>query len=108
MDVYVIADVPRTQGDNVPTCLAEHDGNALACAVPRAKALPPSAVVDAARAADDPRVRLIDLDDQFCNAETCFPVVGRLIVYRDFSHLSGQYAAALAPYLEAQLKPDGH
>jgi len=99
MEVFPIADVPRTQGDNVPTCLAAHPGDRLACAVPRAEALPGSAVVTAARQSSGERVHLIDLTDQLCDAELCYPVVGDMIVYRDYSHLSAEYARALIPYL---------
>jgi hypothetical protein len=30
-------------------------------------------------------------------------VVGDLIVYRDYSHLSGEYSQALAPYISEQV-----
>ncbi len=55
-------------------------------------------------AAEDDRVRLVRLDDRFCDAETCYPVVGDMIVYRDFSHLSAEYSAALAPWIRAELE----
>ena len=75
----------------------------MACAVPRPEALPGSALADAARKLDDPAVRLIDLDGSFCDASTCYPVVGNVIVYRDYSHLSVDYARALVPNIRAQV-----
>lgn len=103
LDVYAISDVPRTQGDNVPNCLAAHPTDRVACAVPRDQALPGSALADAVRAMDEPAVHLVDLDDSFCDASTCYPVVGDLIVFRDYSHLSQEYATALAPVILAQV-----
>lgn len=103
LEVFPIADVPRTQGDNVPNCLAANLDDRMACSVPRAEALPGSVLVEAADRIDDDRVHLIDLTDQFCDAEMCYPVVGDMIVYRDYSHISVDYARALVPYLAAQL-----
>ena len=100
-DVLVIRDIPPTQGDNVPNCLAANPEDRMACAT-EADALPADAIAEAAAASDDPLVHLIDLTDRFCDATTCYPVVGDMIVYRDFSHLSGEYATALVPYLAAE------
>jgi len=101
IEVFPIADVPRTQGENVPSCLAAHPDDRMACSVPRAEALPGSALVAAAASATDERIHLVDLTDQFCDARVCYPVVGDLIVYRDYSHISLDYAQALVPYLDA-------
>lgn len=106
VEVFPIADVPRTQGENVPNCLAANDDR-MACAMPRAEALPGSVVVTAAERADDERVHLIDLTDQFCDAQSCYPVVGDMIVYRDYSHVAADYARALVPYIEARLDEVG-
>jgi peptidoglycan/LPS O-acetylase OafA/YrhL len=99
LQVVVLADVPLTQGPSVPTCLAENPDDRMACSMPRSRALPGSAPAAAALQLDDPRVHVIDLSDQFCDTDTCYPVVGDLIVYRDYSHISDEYARALIPYL---------
>jgi hypothetical protein len=101
-DVFVIKDVPPTQGDNVPNCLAENLEDRLACAT-SADELPVDASEDAAVSMDDPRVHVIDLTDRFCDSRMCYPVVGDVIVYRDYSHLSGEYSEALAPYISGQV-----
>lgn len=102
IEVFPIADVPRTQGENVPNCLAAHRDR-MACAVPREEALPGSALVAAAERAADDRVHLVDLTDRFCDALTCYPVVGDLIVYRDYSHVAADYARALVPEIARQM-----
>lgn len=103
--VYVFEDVPRTLGSSVPTCLASHPHDPMACAVPRAAALPPSMVLTraATEAGQRGEVTRIAVRDRFCDSAWCYPQVGSVIVYRDFSHLSEEYSAALAPYIDEQL-----
>jgi len=101
--VLVISDVPRTQGANVPTCLTLHPDDWMACAVPRAEALPGSALAAAVHQLDAPDVQLVDLTDRFCDTTWCYPVVGDVIVYRDYSHLSADYSLALVPDLRKAL-----
>lgn len=101
-NVFVIKDIPPTQGDNVPNCLASHPDDRLACATD-ASELRDDASEDAAISMDDPLVHVIDLTDQFCDSTRCYPVVGDLIVYRDYSHLSAEYSEALAPYIAEQV-----
>ncbi len=93
----MLADVPRTTGENVPTCLAAHPDDLMQCTVPREDALPGDVQAAAVEAAADPQVRLIDLTSAFCDDETCYPVVGDVVAYRDYSHLSAEYARLLAP-----------
>ena len=104
-DVYVFEDVPRTIGSSVPTCLATHAGKPMACAVPRADALPPTMVITqaATEAEQQHSVTRIVMRDRFCDQQWCYPQVGSVIVYRDFSHLSEEYSRALAPYIDGQL-----
>ena len=99
--VVVVRDVPIVKDRiETPICLDRNGGAALACANSRAAALQPDAEADAVEGA--PRgVRLVDLTDRFCDEELCHAVVGDVIVYRDGSHLSHEYATLLAPYLGA-------
>jgi peptidoglycan/LPS O-acetylase OafA/YrhL len=101
--LVVFEDVPRTTGEYVPTCLARQK-DALACAITVDKAIPSNtAITNAARAMSGEGVKRIVLRDQFCDDKICYPVVGSMIVYRDFSHISAEYARALAPYIATQL-----
>ncbi|MFC4854711.1 acyltransferase family protein [Actinophytocola glycyrrhizae] len=99
--VVVMADVPLTGGKNVPTCLAEKTDPAD-CAVPRRDALPATrmAQASAVQATNLPNVTLVDLSDQFCDAQNCYAQLGSVIVYRDKSHVSRTFSLALAPYIE--------
>lgn len=51
-----------------------------------------------------PKVHIVDMTNAICSKDTCGPVVGNLVVYRDTHHLTATYAAALAPYLEQSLR----
>lgn len=98
----MIRDVPPVKDEvRTPNCLAANP-DPTACATP-ADALPEDPQVDAVRQADNPKVRLIDLTDRFCDQEWCYPVVGDVIVYRDTSHLTDEYSRALAPYIAEQV-----
>jgi hypothetical protein len=48
-------------------------------------------------------VKQVSLREQFCDEKLCYPVVGSVIVFRDYSHLSAEYSRALVPYISKQL-----
>lgn len=105
--VVVMADVPLTGPQNVPTCLAEKS-DPVECAVPRDKALPARRMAQAAaaRATKLPNVSLVDLTDQFCDPRLCYAQLGSVIVYRDKSHVSKTFARALVPYISREFPAD--
>ena len=103
--VVAFDDVPRTNGQYIPTCLAKNPGDAMKCALPVSQAVPGTMfITKAAEEMAGHGVTQIKLRDQFCDAQWCYPVVGSVIVYRDYSHLSLDYSKALTPYVDAQLR----
>lgn len=46
-----------------------------------------------------PGVRVVDMNDALCGKDSCSAVVGNIIVWRDYHHMTATYALALAPYL---------
>lgn len=97
--VVVLRDVPAVKdGVNSPDCLVQHPGDPLACATTRAVGLTPDIEADAVTGAP-PGVYLVDLTDRFCDDRLCYAVIGDVIVYRDYSHLSKEYSTLLAPYV---------
>ena len=55
--------------------------------------------VFAQAAAPLPGVRVVDMSDALCGKETCSAIVGNIIVWRDYHHMTATYALSLAPYL---------
>ncbi len=101
--LLVVADVPRTNGSDIPACLAAAGAAVGACDVPESAAFPPDAMAEAARTIRDDRVSLLDLSDHFCSDGVCHAVVGGVVVYSDSSHLTNTYAGTLAPYIALAL-----
>jgi hypothetical protein len=101
--VVVLRDVPGVKDRlSSPDCLAQHPGRPKACATPRSEGLTRDVEAEAVEGASDD-VHLVDLTDQFCDDETCYAVVGGVVVYRDYSHLSQEYSTLLGPYLSRAL-----
>ncbi|MFS0886539.1 acyltransferase family protein [Aeromicrobium sp. 179-A 4D2 NHS] len=98
----VIRDVPAVKDKkNATDCLAR-TGSVEACSLPRDEAMTPDLYAEAARDLDLP---VIDLTDRFCVEDTCPVVIGDVIVFRDYSHLSSDYSRLLGPALGERLAP---
>lgn len=50
-----------------------------------------------------PGSHLVDLSDYYCHADTCPPIIGNVIVYRDADHITATFARTLAPFLMDEL-----
>jgi peptidoglycan/LPS O-acetylase OafA/YrhL len=97
--VVAVRDTPSPRFD-MPLCVDLHGPASSECTVDRDSYYDADAFVDL----DVPAgVHKADLTDYICEAETCSPVVGNVLVYRDDAHLTNTYAATLGPYLEAEL-----
>jgi peptidoglycan/LPS O-acetylase OafA/YrhL len=101
--VLMLADSPDF-GTSPVECLSQHVDNATACARPAALALRSPGRVATYRAAGSTRAELIDLTPYFC-ADTCPPIVGDTLVYRDSHHLTASFSSELAAPLRARLAP---
>ena len=96
--ILPIIDIPLNADVRDPDCVVLRASSPEQCAVPRDAALPPDPLVLATASAQD-GVHPVDLSDRFCDAERCFAAVGGMPVYFDADHMSGPYAARLAPDL---------
>ncbi len=97
--ILVIRDSPVPH-DPVPECLARNPLRYSACAGERDAWLPPDPLVEAALEADPAIVSVADLSQYMCTATQCPATIGKILVYRDGSHMSATWIRALAPYLE--------
>jgi hypothetical protein len=101
--VAVIEDTPWPQGD-VPECLS-----ANATAIGTCASSPQQAIREPTRrrmiadAVSAVGATVIDPTSWLCTSTICPPVVGNLLVYRDGSHMTTAYSAALAPVLAEKL-----
>ena len=59
--------------------------------------------VGAAKALVGKAVTLIDFDEIYCDSESCFPVIGNVIVYRDANHLTNTFSKTLAQFIKPAL-----
>ncbi|MBO3735355.1 acyltransferase family protein [Glycomyces niveus] len=97
--VVALRDTPSPRFD-IPLCVDLNGPNGSECTVDRASYYDEGAF----EALEVPAgVRKADLTDYICEPDTCPPVVGNVLVYRDDAHLTNTYAATLGPYLEAEL-----
>ncbi|WP_353809175.1 acyltransferase family protein [Agromyces sp. SYSU T00194] len=81
-------------------CLETHGpDDAAACDQPRDDVLRHDLQRDAVEQTEN--AHLVDLTGFYCTEITCPAVIGDVVVYRpDGNHVTGTYAATLAPYLE--------
>jgi hypothetical protein len=96
--LVAIRDNPHTRDDYLE-CIADDPSTAFdRCAVPLEDAFP---FFDGLPAAVDevPGAVLVDFTTFFCIDDSCPPVIGGSIVYRDPGHLTSTYARTLAPML---------
>ena len=96
--VLYLVDPPRTNGEDIPTCLGSRVGEHAPCATSRSELLPWDPHLEANDLLDG-QVGVIDLTDAFCDAATCYSVIGDVVVYADSNHLSGTFARTLMNYL---------
>ncbi len=82
-----------------PDCVLVHAADPLACAAPRGEAQPRDPYLVAAAQANIPGIRAFDADPYFCDADSCYAVIGGVVVYYDADHLNLDYVRRLAPPL---------
>ncbi len=86
---------------NVPDCLSGRS-EVTVCSRPVAEAISARTPITEASSAST-GVRVVDMNSLICGTETCQPVVGNVVVYRDSHHLTNSYSRTLAPYLGQKL-----
>ncbi|MGP4844767.1 acyltransferase family protein [Marinobacter sp. 1Y8] len=101
IEVLAIRDNPWNAFD-LSDCVDVFGRDATRCSVPRDEALAEES--PAAGLADRPgNLALLDMTEYFCNEQTCFPVAGNVLVYRDLHHITAAYARTMAPVLEQKI-----
>lgn len=99
--VLALADPPFNAEVRSPDCVLHNADEPQSCARPRAEAHPADPMVVAGASAGSESVSVLDLTDRFCDATSCYAVVGGIPVYYDADHLNLEYARLLGPDIEA-------
>jgi hypothetical protein len=73
------------------------------CEVAREMVLPRDPALEAARMLQARGAQVADFTRQFCGRRWCFPVVGGVLVHKDFDHLTQLFASTLGPLLLRRL-----
>ena len=97
--VVALGGVPFNGEVRSPDCVLVHAADPLACAAPRGEAQPRDPYLVAAAQANIPGIRAFDADPYFCDADSCYAVIGGVVVYYDADHLNLDYVRRLAPPL---------
>ena len=100
--VLVLRDTPYANVANVPQCVDENRENLSNCDGSLARKVP-DPLADASQDNPTDLLKTLDLTNRICNEETCFSVVGGLIVYFDSGHLSASFAKTLQDPISAAL-----
>lgn len=101
--LVAMRDIPVTDRD-VFECLEEHNDDLSQCSVPREVAFEDvDPQVQAARAMEDD-VHLLDMSDLFCGDDRCAPVIGNVVVYRDYHHMTASYSQMLSEELAERIE----
>jgi peptidoglycan/LPS O-acetylase OafA/YrhL len=103
--VRLIRDTPHADYD-VPLCLAQlaWNGHATCPPLTRAGAVDSDIYQAEVRsAANFKEVKIIDMSDAICGADSCETAQGDNIKYRDGDHLTSRYAESLANALQEQI-----
>ncbi|TDL31025.1 acyltransferase [Jeotgalibacillus sp. S-D1] len=98
-EVFAVRDNPR-MAEEPPLCMEEK--NLEDCSVPREGALSQNVPWENAQNVPD-NVTFADMSEYFCDEETCYPVIGNVLVYRDKHHITTLYAETMAPGLEKHI-----
>ncbi|WP_022793513.1 acyltransferase family protein [Marinococcus halotolerans] len=102
-EIFAIRDNPRMQ-EEIPSCLEESDDPAD-CAVPRDEVLsenPPWENTEEENIPDN--VTFADMSPYFCDDDTCDPVIGNVITFRDNHHISTFYSRTMGPALKEHIE----
>ncbi len=112
--VLVLRDTPASMdaANDPPTCLGQNAGEPAACAGSPDQWIRQDPLTTAAERTDSELVHRLDLNDYLCTADTCPAIIGGVVTYADFNHMSATFSRTLAPYLapavlEAMAKPAG-
>jgi peptidoglycan/LPS O-acetylase OafA/YrhL len=100
--VLLIRDTPFP-GFSIPDCVAGNLDDVSACDGDRAVWERPDPMLEAAEQVDSDLVRVLDLNDHFCDESMCYAVIGGVLAYFDKEHVGATFSVSAAPYIAGAL-----
>lgn len=100
--VLVLRDTPYAEIENVPECVETNMGDLTQCDGPLDRIVP-DPLADVALQLESKSLKVLDLTNRICSADTCYSVVGGIIVYFDRGHLSATFARTLENDIKTEL-----
>lgn len=100
--IVVFGDTPVPDFD-LGTCLVNHWSNLDRCVLRRSKSVDADAITVAREAADRLDAVFVDTSKVVCPRERCPPVRGNVMMYRDYDHLSVEFARTQSSQLASAL-----
>ena len=91
--IAIFADTPNMP-DTPAICLSAHLDDVAACTWPAAQVFRPALRTAEQQVAG---AKWIDFSGLICNSQTCPPIIGNSLVYRDANHLTATFSRTLAP-----------
>ena len=102
--VLVLGETPKTNGEDIPSCLARYKTDISKCANPRTRAEFPERIRFISDEAAQHSATYVNPVDWFCTVDVCPGQIGGQIVYRDYNHISDQFARYRAPQIAEAIK----
>ncbi|MHA6967257.1 acyltransferase family protein [Glutamicibacter bergerei] len=102
--VAVIADVPDN-GATPAICLSAHVDNVSPCLIPRGEQLRVDVAAAEKDAAANGGAAFVDFNAYLCNKESCPPIIGNLLVYRDAHHLTATFSRQMSEVVWKKIEP---
>ncbi len=96
--LLVLGDTP-VPGRNVPACLRAHATNISACQRSRSDSLMPGRAAAERRAASEHGATFGSPIDSVCSYDPCPLIMGKVMMWRDKSHITATFSRQLAPMI---------
>jgi hypothetical protein len=105
--VLVLGPMPLASSD-AADCLSQHLIDAVSCTWSLTQAVNVQGAVAEANVARAAGASYVDVAPWLCTPEKCAVIVGNLLVYRDYNHVTTEFASWLAPLMAADVSEALH
>ena len=101
--VLLLGDTPTQRAEGVPQCVVNNLRNVQNCINDRSSAVKPDRIAVEGDLAAKYGALMVPTTDWLCTADGCPVIIGDILMYRDWNHLSTVAVGFLAPYVDEML-----